>query len=830
MVRPLLWMAVAFLAGAAAGGQVLEGFPVGLLWACAAAALLTAVLAHLEALRRLRSPVVLLVCFALLGALTGRQATETLSVPPSLTPYFSRTGTLYISEITAPANLRGDKVRLTLRLHRAFTESALMPVDGAVLVTVPLESTPSSPLPWNHGDWVLAALSLKHFQNFKNPGGFDYIRSMAGKGIYARASVSNPQSLVRIHPPPWLEKEAATSFSFLQRQIDRFRLSAFYWLKQRLSPDAADFYGSLLLGYRIPPAWSERLSRSGVIHLLSISGLHLGMVSLGVFWLVCRTLRLLLPSLLMKRSDRHYALWPALLAASAYALISGLALPTWRSLIMILLLMGSAFIYRYPDPFTALGVAALLIVLISPESLREVSFQLSFLSMLGLFVVYPPLRERFLRALGPHAHDPPVAVRVFSPFAEAFLASIAASMMVMPIVIHHFHGISLAGFLANTILVPLTGFTVLPLGLTALCLFAVSEILALPFLLLGSLFLELCLWMIPWFSDLSWAFVWIGDLSVAHVVAIYSIFGILAVPWTFRQKAAATAGIAFLLLIGTVWERIDTAGASRGMLRVTVIDVGQGTSTLVRFPEGKTMLVDGGGFPDDSFDVGRMVLAPFLWHEGIRALDAVVLSHDHPDHRNGLRAILAHFDVGSLWETGLDPDEINTDELAKIAARRRITIRRLPELREEQLIDGCRVRVLNPSPVAAGRHTPHGTLNNTSVVLEITYGGTSVLLPGDIDQTVERQILPALRPSEHVLLVAAHHGSDSSNGEAFLEALNPRAVLVSCGTDNAFGFPSQRLLSWCANRGVPCFRTDRQGAIEGVSDGARWRVHLLKPQ
>ncbi len=830
MVRPLLWMAVAFLIGVTAGSHIPEAWPVRVLLGASIAAWMTALLALVEVLRRLRSAVVLLLLFALLGTLTGRLATEKLPAPASLTPYFARPGTLFLAEIIAPASLCGDKVRLTLRLHRALTEDKLLPVEGAVLLTLPLEAAPSIPLPWSHGDWVLASLSLKHFQNFKNPGGLDYARSMAARGVYGRASLTDTRSLARIHPPSFLTAEGETSLPSFQRGIDHFRQSGCLWMRQRLSHDAADIYASLLLGYRAPPEWLERLSRSGVIHLLSISGLHLGMVSLGVFWLVCRMLRVLFPSLLLRRSDQHYALWPALLAAAVYALISGLALPTWRSLIMILLFMGSAFFYRFSDPFTALGAAALLIVLISPECLREVSFQLSFLSMLGLLVVYPPLRDRLTRVLGSRAHDPPSIVRIVTPFAEAFLASIAASVMIMPVVIHHFHGISLAGFLANAVLVPLTGFTVLPFGLAALCLFAVSDVLALPFLLLGGLFLELCLRLITWFSDLSWAFVWIGDLSIAHLISIYILFGISVGPWSLTRKTAAMAGLALLLAGGNAWEKLHAADVSRGMLRVTVIDVGQGSSTLVRFPGGKTLLVDGGGFPDESFDVGRMVLAPFLWREGIHALDAVVLSHDHPDHRNGLRAILSHFRVGALWETGIQPEGVSTDGLAQIARRRQITVRRLPDLGSEQILDGCRVRILHPPPEAVGRETPPRTLNNASMALEITHGETSVLLPGDIDQSVERQLLSTLKPCGPFLLVAAHHGSESSNGEFFLNALNPCAVIVSCGTDNPFGFPSPRLLSWCGNRGIPCFRTDHQGAIEGLSDGARWRVRPLTAQ
>lgn len=822
MVRPLLWMSIAFLAGAAAGPHFPEPWSLKAAASAAAVVLCLAVLALLQGLQRLRAPALLLILFALLGFIATRLAPHPVNPPSSLTPYFSRPDTLFLAELTGPAALRADKARVPLRLHRAFQDTGLAPVEASILLSVPLDPTAEHPLPWHHGDWVLAKLSLKRFHHFKNPGGFDHSQSMAAKGFHARASLSDPRSMVRLQASPALVLEAQTTWPALAWRLDRFRQHAYSWLKRNLPQDAGEFYTSLLLGTRIPPGWQERLNRSGVIHLLSISGLHLGLVSLGVFWLVCRAIRLLWPSGLMKHSDQRYAVGPALLAAATYALISGLALPTWRSLITLVLLLGSTFFHRSSDALSALGAAALVIVLLMPESLREVSFQLSFLAMLGLFLVYPRLQALFQGAGSP-GRESSIARRMARPFVQAFLASLAASILVMPAVAYRFHGISLAGFAANAILVPLTGFSVLPLGLASLCLFAIHEALALPVLKLGGIFLEVCLALIRWFSDLSWSYLWIGTPSTLQVLAVYGLMAVLLCSWGRGPKAIAATVLALMVGVEAGWERMHAAEAFRGSLRVTAIDVGQGSATLVRYPGGRTMLVDGGGFSDESFDVGRMVLMPFLWHEGIRRVDQVVLSHDHPDHRNGLRAVLSHMEVGELWETGLEKTLPVADSLAAIAAKRRLPVRTLQDLPEEQWMDGCRIRILHPR--APLEEPPRGDrLNNTSLVLEITHGRTRALLPGDIDHSVEGRLIPTLDPSGDILLVAAHHGSETSSSERFLNALSPRFILVSCGRDNPFGFPSERLMGWCRNRGASCFRTDLQGAIEGVSDGTRWSV------
>ncbi len=825
MTRPLLWMSIAFMIGAAAGLYLPGSWSLRAIEAGTAATLCLAVLGLLKGCERLRNPALLMMLFVILGCMAARRAPDPTQTLSRITPYFSRPNTLFLGEIIGPAILHPDRLQLPLRLHRAFEEETLVPVQASVLLTVPLDTNAGPSLPWHHGDWVLVRCSLKRFQSFKNPGGFDYAASLARKGFHGRASLRDLPSMARVQPPPPVLRDAETTWPALSRRVDRFRQEAFFWLRHNLPPDAGGFYASLLLGARIPPVWRERLSRSGVIHLLSISGLHLGLASLGVFWLVCRAMRLLWPSRLMKRSDQDYAVGPALSVAAAYALVSGLALPTWRSLIMLVLLMGSAFFQRSSDGFSALGAAAFLIVLLMPQSLLEVSFQLSFLAMLGLFVVYPRLQDA-MPILGRPPRETSLPRRVLQPFAQAFLASLAASILVMPAVIHHFHGISLAGFAANAILVPLVGFTVLPLGLASLGLFAIHEALALPFLKLGGLFLEGCLGLIRWFSDLSWGYLWMGTFSTPQTLAAYGFLAALLSSWTPRRKAMAGAVLVVLLGTEAAWERMHATETFRGALRITMIDVGQGTATLVRFPQGRTMLVDGGGFLDESYDVGRAVLLPYLRHERIARLDQVVLSHDHPDHRNGLRAVLSHLDVGEFWDAGLGETPSNSDSPAAIAMRRGIPLRTLVDLPREQWIDGCRLRILHPQ-APLEKPSRGRDLNNMSLVLEIRHGQTLALLPGDIDQTVEGRLIPTLEPTGEVLLVAAHHGSETSNSDRFLEALSPRFILVSCGSDNPFGFPSERLLRWCRTHGTTCFRTDLQGAVEGVSDGNRWRVRTL---
>jgi len=201
-----------------------------------------------------------------------------------------------------------------------------------------------------------------------------------------------------------------------------------------------------------------------------------------------------------------------------------------------------------------------------------------------------------------------------------------------------------------------------------------------------------------------------------------------------------------------------------------------------------------------------------------------VLSHDHPDHRNGLAFVLSHFDIGCLWESGLNNGSQAGSELAGIAAKRNIPVRQLGEIFGKHTIDGCEVTVIHPSASYLQTRWNGRNLNNVSLVLEVRFGQTTVMLPGDIDQSVESGLFQDRIALGQLLMVSPHHGSESSNPSFLFDYLRPQTVIFSCGYDNLFGFPSPAVLAECRKRDIPTFRTDLQGAIRATSDGFRWEI------
>jgi competence protein ComEC len=831
-VRPLTQVSIAFALGivvepalpAAASGW---GLP-------AVAAMVTAIQWALLHRGAWRPPALPLLSFFTLGLLAARLSAPQLPAPTPLLPFLETPQTLFLAEVAALPEPVADKVRLDLRLERALTDQGSFPLVG--MVSLKLDECRGE---WQPGEFVLARLTLRPFRGFKNPGAYDYERAQAERGLYASAFAADDRLLVKVGVRGTLPGAHAWS---LVAPLERFRRNALQWLQASLPAPAAAIDGALLLGFRtqIGRDTEDEWNRAGVTHLLSISGQHLGLVALAAFWLLRRLARV--PSVLLERtSDQHLALWGALGVSLTYAALGGLALPTWRSAIMLTLFFLALSVDRASDLVSALAAAALIILALWPASLRQPSFQLSFAALGGIFLLYP--RFARLRAALWRRAAARAALRqqrrqwlrlLAKPFVEAFWVSLAANTLVVPLVAYHFHGISLVGLAANAVVVPLVGFAVLPLGLLSLGLFALHPGIASLAIVPQGWAVDLCQRLISWCAGLSWAYLWVGDLSLPVLIGLYSLLALALFP---RRRAAVLAAAACggcVLCIGAAFpgarqpDQALTArfsGDADRSLKVMVVDVGQGSSTLLRFPGGTTVLVDGGGFHDDSFDVGRNVVAPLLWHLGVKRLDAVALSHGHPDHGNGLRFILRHFRVGSFWEGTPGDAATVSGELAAIARRRAIPILCGRDLEGERWFGPCRLLVRQADPAALQRSGGELSLNNRSLVFQVDYGETHAVLPGDIDQATERLLFAASAPVGQVLLVAPHHGSNQSNSPWLIERLHPEEVIFSCGHENWFGFPHPAVLDRYQRAKTRLWRTDRDGAVLAVSDGSSWSFH-----
>jgi competence protein ComEC len=286
------------------------------------------------------------------------------------------------------------------------------------------------------------------------------------------------------------------------------------------------------------------------------------------------------------------------------------------------------------------------------------------------------------------------------------------------------------------------------------------------------------------------------------------------IPWHRTARSAValfTAASATLVVAGPLPSCPFSA-----RLRVVVLDVGQGDATIVRFPSGRTLLVDVGGLGGTArFDVGERVVAPALWYLGVRRLDVLAVTHGDADHVGGAGAALEMFRPREVWEGVPVPRDKALTDLAERADALRIAWRTVQagDFWREGLVT---VRAWHPPPADWERQHVR---NDDSLVLEIRYGDVSIVLPGDIGAPVEEVLARAIPAAPIRVLKAAHHGSATSSSSGFLRALRPQVAIISCGRGNRFGHPSPAVLARYRAIGAAIYRTDEQGAITIDTDG-----------
>jgi competence protein ComEC len=291
-----------------------------------------------------------------------------------------------------------------------------------------------------------------------------------------------------------------------------------------------------------------------------------------------------------------------------------------------------------------------------------------------------------------------------------------------------------------------------------------------------------------------------------------------------RRRAVAWIGVVLLVASAAVAAfYLEPPAVVPGKLEITAIDVGQGDSLLVVSPQGRAMLVDGGGSVGPGrgeFDYGEDVVSPYLWSRGFEGLDIVALTHAHGDHIGGLKRAIENFHPRELW-VGINPETEAVDRLYAAAAANHVLVRR-HVAGDELDWGGTHVRVLSPP---ANWHPRAKPMNDDSLAFLISYGATRALLAGDIEKRMEEFV--SREWPEADLLKVAHHGSATSTTPELLEAVHPHFAVISVGYRNSFGHPREVVLERLQQAHVVTYRTDVQGAVTFLLDGKTVEAHVV---
>jgi len=717
-----------------------------------------------------------------------------------------------------------DRTSLVLEASRISGEGFSFVVSGKLLLSVG-ENTRL----FGVGDLIRTEVRLKHPRSFGNPGAFNYERYLRLQGIRVRGFVNDHRKIVLIregqgHP--------------LRQALEQFRTR----IRDRIRAQAPYPEGTLIqamtLGEQseVPRAIQERFNRTGTSHIIAISGFNVGIIALISFFLV-RTLLKSSEYLLLRFNIQKLSALFAFAPVVFYAFVAGLGMSTVRALLMTLALLLTILMGRGRDLFNTLALAAFAILVLSPAALFDISFQLSFTAVAAILLFMPGITERLTvwknRAEGRPAR---LGRRITADLTLFIAVSAAATLGTLPFIVYYFNRVSNITLVANLLLVPILGFVVLPLSMVLILVAPLSDTLSAPLIDVTAWLTRLCLDLNDWLAALPGASSIITTPTVAELAAYYVLLItaalLLGLPgrataevplFRTRRNALAVMALALIFLAGdAAW--LNRKLENRDALRVTFLDVGHASCALVEFPGGKRMLVDGGGSYNDRFDVGRYVVAPFLWHERIGTIDTVVLTHPHPDHANGLPYILDNFEVKEVWTNG---DETLVDWGTPLVEKMKqigIVPRLLTSKTAPIEVGGVQIAVLNPGkgPVP-GEALSDREINERALVLQFRWGDTAFLLPSDIGEPTESTLASRHKDLKSGVLLAPHHGSPWSGTQHFLQNVRPGTIIISTGRG-----VRDDVLERYRQTGAAIYRTDIHGTVRVTTDGRRYEVVPFK--
>ncbi|HYH40521.1 MAG TPA: DNA internalization-related competence protein ComEC/Rec2 [Burkholderiales bacterium] len=624
--------------------------------------------------------------------------------------------------------------------------------------------------------WRLG-VRLKRPHGMANPHGFDYEAWLLERGVRATGHVrprgTAERTAAMVHRPGyWVERV---------RENLRARILA--------ALDGRPYAGviaALAVGDQraIPAHQWQTFTRTGVNHLMSISGLHVTMVSGLAYalalWLWRRSARLTL-----RLPAAKAAALAGVAAAFLYTLLAGFAVPAQRTLYMVCVVAVALWCGLRSQASVVLAAALLVVLLIDPWAISSAGFWLSFGAVAAILLV--------------------MVNRVAQPgwLSGWVHTQTAVTVALLPLLLALFQQVSLISPIANAFAIPLVGLAVVPLALAGMVL-PFDAVLHLAHLLMAG-----CMIALEWMSALPDA-VWQQHAPVAWTLPV----GIAGALWLMLPRGMPGRWLGTLACLPLF---LVTPPALRpGEVHVAVLDVGQGLAVVVRTAH-HALLYDAGPAFGPGADSGNRIVAPYLRAVGVRRLDGMIVSHDDLDHAGGAASVLQALPVTWLGTSLPDMDPLPL--LADAAFR--------CEAGQSWMWDDVRFDVLHPGRES---HDQKSRENDRSCVLRLAAPGGTVVLPGDIERRAEEALLAKGSDLFANVLVAPHHGSRTSSTSTFIDAVRPQTVIFPAGYRNRFGHPHPDVVQRYRDAGSAIHRTDRDGAVlvnvspEGAVTVDRWRA------
>jgi competence protein ComEC len=807
-----------------------------------------------------------------------------------------------------------DGFYLTLRVESVRVRGAEQAAAGAIELFAPVGDAGTrveyEELELRRGARVRVLVALERAERFRNPGGSSLTEFLERRGIDAAGTIKSPRLVERLD-----DERVFVPLVWLDAWRERLRVG----MSELFTAETAGVLQAALLGnrYGLSRASAERFREGGTFHVLVISGLHISFIGGLVL-------------LLMRRLMPHRRAWQvgvSCVVLWAYAVGVGAESSVVRAALMFTLVALAPIAGRRGATLNALGGAALVLLVYRPAELFDPSFQLTFLSVVGIVALgwpiverlrevgawhptratpYPPACPHWFRVLGEslfwserawrrELERNVYSYRLFKTGAGrrlelwrvqrvwrygfgAMVVSASVQLMLLPFFVVYFHRVSLASVLLNIFVGVLMAASSLG-ALAAMLLASLSASAAAPLVWLVEGMNWLMVHSVDPFARAGVASLrlpeYTGRAALVYVFYYVPLAFLLASLARWRplqpdttsteeeghdarqrfplrpliqrhimRRFAWAGGAVCLCLI--VWHPFSAGRAAGGRLRIDLLDVGQGDSALLTFPDGATLLIDAGGrprfeaartgdteeattaspFERDGRDIGEAVVAEYLWWRGLESVDYILATHAHADHMGGLNDIARNFKVRAALLGRIAGDEAEFARFAETLRRERVPVELVA--RGDRLKFGAAtVDVLWPPRTTegkAGDARPTLSENDASLVLRVRYGARVFLLTGDIEHEAEDALVAAGDALKSDVVKVAHHGSRTSSSESFIAATRPSFAVVSVGNASPYGHPDANVVARWRASGAQVLQTGRRGTITLSTDGQDLQV------
>lgn len=690
-------------------------------------------------------------------------------------------------------------------------------------------------VPLRYGKRLTLTGTLRQPQPQRNPGGFDYRAYLSRKDVFG---IIYHQGLLEIG-------EQAPGFPPL-RWIEALRLRTEEVIDEVYGIDSLDaqLIKGILLGKRsdLPTDTVETFRNSGNLHVLAVSGLHVGFVTTFCYFSLSAFASILGIRPKHPHLTKKVIVLLTIVVVLIYACLVGFRASVFRASLMAILFLFAILIDRDADIYNLLAFAALILLLLNPTQLWDIGFQLSFVAVTAIVYFLPKMEEPFRKlweppespdADGPWFRNASATLvrHVLKWLILSYLVTIAALLGTSLIIAFHFFRAYPLGIIVGPFAVGLVSL-ILALGMASVVAGFFLLPLAKLFAGLNHAIIDFFLYLLGLFGQESGVMKMTPPTFGICVVYVAVCLGITHWRLVYKQwRIAILVGLSVVAI--WVW---DSAFHEEGrLLEVVTLDVGQGDAAVVKFPDGRVMLVDGGiqrSYYNErkkrqvDYDAGERIVAPYLDMNGVRELELVVLSHQDIDHGGGLAHILKNFEVKSVLGIADNANYSKTIQELRALAKDKNTFEYAGEI---EVTPTATLSLLHPIDAASTNLMDTDT-NDDSLVMKLSYGEVDILFTGDIEAKAETRLISSGQDLRAEVLKVPHHGSRTSSTAPFIAAVQPKFALFSLGIRNRYGFPHADVVARYRERRCMILRTDELGAITLKTDGKRcwFRFHVAE--